>query len=820
LRNLTYAIRSLRRSPFLALAVVLTTALSIGSVTGTFALINTVFFRELGVKNARELVNISGLDDSGIERMLPSPALDGLQHSGAFSGVCGFMTNLSAIEFRDSEPEFPAILGISGRCFEVLGVEPVIGRLITSQDELYGAPPVAVLSFMEWRTKFAANTNVIGQTVRIDGKPFTVVGVAERAFTGLVAGFPTPYIVPAVQMANDTSEKSSPSALYSCWILARRNPGASLPQTASRLRAIWPDILESTISPALSPAQRQDLLSVRLSVTPGANGIDMQHVLEHIFRKPLFIFFFLSGLILLICCVNTAGLFLARSLERRYDSAVHLALGATRWQLALPLILELLVLQFTGAFLGIPLAYLAVHDLLPVVGSVLTNFSVPMAPDFRVVCFALLTVTITAFLSVIVPCLKIGGRDIASTFQLGSRTPTGFRSGLRRFLIASQVALTLALVGVAGAFGASLQDLRHLKLGFQIENVLALGLNPIGQGYRALEAGPYYAGLLSRIESTSGITAAALSSEVPLSGMQNREPVFLGASPDREQQKSMALVNQYYVTEKYFDVLKIPVVEGRPFQRVANTGSHAEAILSQSLAAKLFPGADAIGRFISIGAGPRPETVEISGIISDARLADLHATDSFVIFLNYWQHPEVLREPILLVRIAGSPGGIVPSIRQTIRSAGREYPLWVRTLREQQDQHLLAERILANSAVLFGTVSIMLMAAGIFGLLSFMVGARLRELAIRIALGCSRKQLVWIVIRESLILVSLGALVGLPLLLIILKVAAHFVSDVPLFAPEIFVSSLLILVITASAASCLPCIRAMKIQVASTLKGD
>lgn len=804
-REIRLACRSISRSKGLVLITVLTLSLGIGSLVWSFSLAEALFLRPLGVSRPFELVRVAGISASGHETMLPSTMLMRLRNSGIFSGVCGFVTQELTIDVSGTLQAVPT-QAFSGDCFRVFGVEPELGRLITSGDDFEGAPRVAVLTFATWKKDFNGDRQAVGRTVRVEGVPFTIVGVAARKFDGLLVGFPPRLLMPLSQMPNQATGGTLVTSrdFYSCWIIAR-SANASLNKIRAHLREVWPDLLRLSVPPTYSAEDRNSFLSTRVSVTDVGTGMD--YVLRARFRRPLVVLAIVSSLVLLICCVNTAGLFLLRSLGRQREIAIQLAMGATRLRVVVRLVLEGVLVAMCAAFVAIPLAFLSLKPALALIDSLFENLSILPVLDLRVLTFGFGVSLVAAFLSMIVPCLKTGDLDSAELLRTSGHTLTKSHFRVRRALIVFQLALTLGVMIGGGALIETVQDSKKSLVGLEVNRIVEVGLNPVTNGYRGIEAESYYHDLIERVRSIPGVRQATLSHDPPFPPMRDIEQVALQRGSMPTQAITADVV---YVTETFFDTFGIPVLQGQAFSRtVENTPRRA--LVTAALAHRLNAADSIVGEHLIVGSPPEMEDVEVSGIVGNLPVTDVHTAKPLIVFLNYWDYPRMELWPTISLSMDTNTVPIT-AVTETVQSAGREYPTNVRTLKAQRDNQLLEERLLEFLSTILCIVAMLLAIMGVYSILSYNVSSKKYEIGIRVAVGAQKADIFWLIARQALGMAVMGGILGIPFAVGLLEVAAHFLTGFRPFAPLAFAASVGVFVPTTMIAALGPCVRAARID--------
>lgn len=818
-KELKFSFRSLSRTPGFSLAVILMLALGIGSVVSSFSLLNALLFREIGISKPSEIVKIEGIDREGREASLPSTMLDQLRDVRFLSGLCGVTLQILTID-GGSGPRAEATVGLSGSCFDTLGVKPFLGRLSEPFDDSPRAERVAVLTFAAWERKFGGNRDVLGRVIRIENVPFTVIGVTERKFDGLLLGFPPQVITPASQVPEQgTGENSTlENGYYRCLIFGRRVHDVSLSQANARLMTIWPQLLSASVPPGYSNKQRDRLLSLHPVAISASTGIDF--FLRDQFRRPLDFLLAISSLVLLLCCMNVAGLLVVRTLGRQRDTAVRLALGATHSQIALPIVFEAIILTSAGALLGIPFTALMNLRLLRLAGTLFTNFSLSLMPDLHVFAFACAVIVLTAVVSIGAPCLNIWNSNLAASLQVSGRTATKSHAGSRRVLIVVQLGFTLAIVGTAATFAQTLQTAKRVFIGVEPDKVLTLSLNPVAGGYRGLTPAIYYRELLERVRTNPAVREAALSHSVPLQEIRNSESVVIEEQPRERTGMTVETAEILYVSESFFMTLGVPFRDGGGFSPADGASQPRVAIITESLARKLYPNGSVVGRRMNVGIDPDTQHLEIRGVVGDVQLADLHHPQVSIVFLNFWEYPQMQLWPTLLVRLEDSRNESLVSIESDISSTGREYSVAVKTLGDLRGNQMFLERLMVSISTFFCITGLIMVALGLYALLSFVVARRTREIGIRIALGAQRKQVFLLVIRETLYLTVLGIMTGIPIALGVFKLASRLIYGIHPANIVTWTAAVGALTLATFLATWLPCTRATRLDPVVALRAE
>jgi predicted permease len=807
--DLRYAIRAWLRAPAFAVTAILTIAFGIGANTAIFSLLDALLLRPLPVQDPYRLVRIGSLEGNGMTVPVPGPLLDDLRKDPLIEGVCGLQTPVSNITLKGAT--FPAgTHALTSDCYRTLGIHAAIGRLLAASDDIPNSPRVAVLSFAFWRDKFAGNPNVLGQTIRIEGEPFTIVGVTEPGFRGLLLGFPPSVSFPISKMGGDPSRAS---VFYWADVLARLKPGVSPQMVRAKLASEWRRLLDSSLPARFRDAQRAEILSQPVLVTSGANGLD--YSLRNRFRQPLAGLLAISALVLLVACMNVANLVLARGMERRREIAVRLALGAKRGRIARQLIAESVLLILGGFGAALLLGSVCDHLLLNALSMFYTDLWIDAGLNLRVLAFTAGSALVALLLFGVLPAWQSSDIDSAAALKTASRSVSGGRAPTRRLLISGQVALTMVLILGASLFIETLRNLRREPLGFETHAILDAQLTPLPGGVlKGPAASAYLTLLLDRVRKIPGVDDASLSTFFPLLTLPYPEDVRRLDAPDRPVLQASA----QFVSDGFLRTLRIPLLEGRDFRRTGD--SQKTAIVSQTLARRLFPEGSALGRHIRFGSETETLNLEIVGVARDARLDDPRGKQLSFLYLNLWERPLGGNWGNLQVRSSAPEAQVVAAVRAELQKGGHQYTFQIRSLAAQHERSLLQEKLLAALGTSFGVLGLALAAVGLFGLLSFFVATRQGEIGLRMALGAERRYICWLVIREAGILVGTGVLIGLPLCYFVgrgLAGLVHGIAPVPVVS-LLFSSAILLLV--AATATLVPVYRASSVDPVIALRHE
>jgi predicted permease len=751
--NLRYALRGMRRNPGFTAIAVTSLALGIGANTAIFSLLNALLLRDLPVRQPERLVELSVVR-RGDKIPFSFPMFREIERGQrVFSGLIGWsfgeMANLE-INGVLSQAD---VSSVTGNYHSDLGATPLLGRLIAPADmnfEGTGTSPVAVLSYGFWQRRFGGASDVVGKEIGIEGQPFTIIGVTRKWFTGMTAGEAPDVTVPM----KSTDDRSR---LW-VFITGRLKDGVSAGQARAQLQSFWPDVLRATASTETPGLRRQAFFAMGLDVAPAATGINA--TLRSHFTRPLYVLMGIVGLILLVACVNLASLMLARATARSHEMSVRVALGASRWALARQVLTESLALSASGALLGLAFAYWGSRLLVALMTEgYLTPVVLDLNPDSRVLSLTALVAILTGILFGLAPAWRASREDPASALQQNARSLAGGTGKLGKALIVTQVALSLTVLQGAGLLLRSFRKLCSIDPGIQ-QSVLELSLYPRPGGYQNLDLHSYRRQLIDQVSSIPAVDSVAFSdvSILDQGGWQDAVSTMSTASGPF----AGVMTTAAFVSPGLFRTLGISLVRGRNFDWTDDEQHPHVAILSNSLAGRLFPSGNALGQRIRFGFMPQLQDLEVVGIASDARLFDLHHAAAPVIYLPYLQYPTWAVRGCLLVRTKEAPEAVARTVRHEIESLGHEYALSTKMVAQEIDQALVEEHVIALLSSFFAALALLLASVGLYGLMSYAVTLRTCEIGIRMTLGAPPAAVLWAVLREALVLALLGIGLGIP----------------------------------------------------------
>jgi predicted permease len=761
LQNLRYTFRILRRSPGFTSVALLSLALGIGANVAIFTVVNALLFRDLPVRQPDRLVELSAVR-SNEKTPFSYPMFQEVERGQrVFSDLIGWSAPSMVNTEVNGVLGQSSLVAVTGNYYSSLGVSPRLGRLLASYDvEIRDTAStcVVVIGYGFWQRRFGGVPDILGRLVHIEGRPFTVVGVTPKGFTGMTTGEPPDLTIPitAEPLINDETYSLGDRSKLWVFVTGRLKDGVSLVQARSQLLSFWPEVLKATASTQTPGPRRQAFLSMAVDVVPVRTGVAAE--LRSRFSRPLFILSGIVGLILLIACVNLANLMLARAAARTHEMSVRVAIGASRSALASQTLTESLVLSLAGAILGLVFSYWCSRLLVTVMTE--ESVSLDLRPDLRVLSVAVCMAILTGTLFGLVPAWQSRYQDPASVLQHNLRTLSGRVGGLTKILVIAQVALSLVLLMCAGLLTKSFQRLRSINLGFDKDNLLGITLNPMPGGYAHLDMNSYHRQLIDHLATVAGVRAVCFSDVA----IPNPRPWRDTASAISDNSSTPASIsaNATMVSRNFFRTFGIRLLSGRDFDEMDDDTHARVAIVSSSVAEKLFPNGEALGRRIRFGFLPDFASVEIIGIASNARVFDIRNAAAQVVYFSYLQYPEWAKWGAIYVRSSEAPNVLSKAVAQEIESLGHEYALRTRTLNEAIGSALVEEHLTTMLAGFFAGLNLLLASVGLYGLMSYAVTRRTREVAIRLALGAAKGTILWELMRDAVLLTLAGIVAGVP----------------------------------------------------------
>ena len=763
INDIRYALRMLTKNPAFACVVVLTLALGIGANAAIFSLLDRVLLQSLPVANPDQLAVLSEYEkkfEPGIDSSFSYPMYQDLRdRNSAFSGVIARGGTQMNVTHGDRTERVTGEL-VSGNFFEVLGVRPWAGRLFTQDDDRTpGAHPVAVLSYGYWESRFNKDPELIGKTILVNEKAVTVLGVTPPGFFGVNLSNNPDVRVPL--MMTPVFNPLPPTRLTSRrhqWlsVMARRKPDVSAEQAQASLNVTYNQIreLEAQRLAADSPNfNRERFMARRIAVTPGDQGL--RHLQKEL-STSLLLLFGATCAVLLILCANLANLMMARATVRASETAVRLALGAGRMRLLRQWLTEGVVLALMGGAAGV---FIALWIKVGLIAFIPPDYGANLSSsfDWRLYLFILGISILLGFAFSLAPAIQAARQVLAPGLQIDSRsfTSAGRLLSLRSALILVQVALSLPLLVSAVLLFKSLQNLRARDTGFNNENVLFASVNPALNGYSNEKTAAFFENLLARTRALPGVKVASLATDTPVSGGWDQTGIVVEGYTRGEGERVNA--DFTYVSSDYFKSLEIPLVAGRDFDDRDRLGAPLVLVVNEKLAKQYFGTTDVIGKRIGLDDVPDRTIV---GVVKDALYINLREDLRRHVYVPITQE-KVIMGLTLHVKTTVDPQAVAEQLRAELKAIDPHLPLYnIKTLRTEIDESLVQERLVTWLSAAFGVLATLLTALGLYGVLTFSVARRTREIGIRVALGAQRRDVFRLIMIRGVILVGAGVAVG------------------------------------------------------------
>ena len=817
LQDLRYAVRMLGKSPVFTAIAVLVITLGTGAVTTIFSMANAIALRPLpGVSNVDDLVEV--------HRSRPGAAIDGNDwvsyplyrylRDGAASRRIADVAAWSMMPLTiTTSDESIAAQGTmaTGNYFTVLGVRPALGRFFAPGDTTPGAHPVVVVSHGFWMNRLGGDSSVIGRTVRVNSYAFTVIGVAPPKFGGVFALLRTDAWVPMAMMpqfgrGNDLLTDVRPGWLQ---LFARVRSGVSQDVAQRDLAQLTAQWVAEGNEPADHPDRRNT--SAQLASLTGL-PYDMHGRVIGFMALMLGA----SGLVLLIASLNVAAMLLARAVARRRETAVRLALGATRGRLVRQLLTESLLLYALGAVGGVFVAYYTT----PLLARLPLPMNLPLAldfsPDARVLVFTLVVSLVTGVAFGLAPALQSARVDINARLRNDSAGSGSRRSAAQNTLIAGQMAVSLLLLVAAGLFLRALDRGHRVDLGFDTSNVAVSDLFLGAARYDDVRTRQFYRALKDELAQAPGVVAVTYAQDVPL-GTYNSVALRIDGSAVPPTNESGTRVSFSEADAGYFEVLRMPIVEGRGFTDADNERSLRVAVINQEFARRFWPTGDAVGRTFTRG----KETITVVGVAHDAKYSSLRETLQPFVYFPMAQAAQPSGNAELFVRTSGDPTRVAPAIRAAVRQLDPLLPTpAVTTLSSVTSGVLAPQRMAALVTAVLGAAGLLLAAVGLYGIVAYLVGQRTREIGVRMALGASQRDVLRLVVVDGMRPVAIGMAIGLLLAVGVTRLLMSFLLGVSPLDTVTFVAGAALLTTVALLASWLPARRAAATDPVRALRAE
>jgi predicted permease len=823
LQDVRYGLRMLAKNPGFTCIAILTLALGIGANTAIFSLLNQVLLRRLPVRKPSELVILKSpgpkrghvWSDGDDSEIFSYPLYKGLaKNTAVFDGVIARYPFEASIASHGQTERGSGEL-VTGNYFEVLGVRPVLGRVLSpADDDVQGAHPVLVLSHSYWTRHFGGDAGVLNQAILVNNAEMTIVGVAQAGFSGIQVGQTPDFFAPMTMKGQMTPIRNGLDDWNDSFlaVLARRKPSVSMGQAQAGINVDYPGLLEQQAATLKlrEGKDKKEFLSKKIVLYPGAQG---RTTVQRDSGPALMALFAMVALVLLIACTNVANLLLAKAAARQREFAIRSALGASPGRMMQQLLVESLLCALGGGVLGLILGTWIMNILTQAVVSEAGVKGITARVDGSVLGFAAAATVVSALLFGLIPAWRATRTGVSQMLKdQGSTTSAGpGHVRFRKYLVAGQVAFTLLLLTGGALFARTLWNLRKQNLGLSTENLITFSIAPQLSGYDAPRTVALVDQLRERLGAVPGVLGVG-SSQIPvLTGTD------MGGNITVEGRQNLDTddrhVNFDAVSPNYFSTMRVPLLSGREFNAGDTATNTKVAIINEAMVKEFFPKRNPIGVHFGMGSGDDVKlNIEIVGVVKDTKESHVRDADRPYFYQPYSQFGKLFGMSFY-VRSQQDPLLIANAMRETVRGADANLPVYdLKTVQRVVDEDLFAERVVAGLSAAFGGLAALLAALGIYGVLAYLVVQRTREIGIRLALGASAGHVRGLVFKEVGWMVLAGALVGLPAAYGMARLSESLLYGVHAGDAAVYATSLGIICLVAFVACYIPSRRATRID--------
>jgi predicted permease len=756
LQDLKYAVRHMRRAPGFAMAAVLTLAFGIGANTAIFTMLNAIVLKRLPIADADKLLAIVPINSRGTNRTTPMSAVAELR-DGPLDHFCAYLGGLVLPVLANHTPLQTSTTFVTSECFNAFGIAPVLGRGLTDADApIMGAgSPVAVISHRLWTTTYNSDPSVLGQSMLLNNVPVTIVGVLPKGFVGLEidtgVDIFTPFdaVLPAARGRRQLAS----------YLLGRLRPGVTIETAAAEIEARWPAVLEAVLPANMAPTERAQLMDSKPRLMSLGTGVSR---LRERYSQPLLLILGLTGLLLILACINLGGLLLSRLNARSAELAVRLALGGSRLRLAQQMLVENGMLSLAGALLAMPVAYATAVTLASFMPPINVPYTISFVPDARVFALTSAVAIAVGILMSALPVWFATRRSSAATIRW-DRTIVGTTGWWGRSLLVIQVSLAIVMLVNASLLSRSLYLLNTGDLGIRPDNLLTVKMwsLPRGTVYGRADRDGYYPPLVEKVRALPGVTAVSLASTSPRASTTSAgSPVaWKGDAYD-----NLLLANGFdSISPGYFDTMGIRLLAGRDVSWQDTMKTIPVAVISESLARALQRDGNVVGRSFTMRTLPTDLEFQIVGVVSDATHGDPRHSRTRAIYRPILQvGPASALNPNIIIQTT-DPASAAGAVRQILSDFGRDYAQEIISVNDLLARAPSTERMSATVAGAVSAMAVLLALIGVHGALAYSVARRTREIGVRLAIGAAPAAAARSVMREGILVCTLGVAIGLPL---------------------------------------------------------
>jgi putative ABC transport system permease protein len=820
-QDFRYALRQLGKAPGFAAVAIITLALGIGANTAIFSLLDQALLRSLPVKDADRLVILqfagsfrghtsSRTDDSFY---FSYPMYKDLRdHNSVFSGLIATDWTRVGVQWNN-QPELVTAELVSGNYFDVLGVRPALGRVLVAADDVVpDANPVVVLSFSYWQRRFGSDPSIVNQSLVVNGRPFTILGVAAPGFHSVVMGDTPDLFAPMTMVAQIMPGAWALDDRRSAWLnmVGKLQPGLTREQAEAGIAPLWYSIRSEELNlrgHSSENFKRSFVTDSHLFVRDGAKGFSP---LRKDIQEPLLIIMAMVGLVALMACANVGSLLMVRAAGRIREMSVRYALGAKRARVVQQLLIEGMLLGLVGGTLGIAIAPQVSSWLVHMIWSH-TAGDLPLSshPDLRVLVFNFSLALLVSLIFSLAPAVQFWRPNLAPALKQQAMTAGGGALRFRRISVGLQIGLSILVLVGAGLFVRTLQKLKSQDVGVETDHLVAFRIQPTFAGYRPDQTRDLYTRVLQTLAGLPGVRSVAATNDAELANTNHSGNITLAGYKETENENMN--VEFPRVSPGYFTTMGMPLIAGREFTDQDREASHKVAVVNESFARHYFAQPQqAIGHFYCKGSGDVKPDTEIVGVVKDAKHTTIREGIVRTTFTPYLQEPNP-GAMTFYVRTWQSPESAEGTVRQAMQTLDSKLVLDnFRTMQEQIDDILTDDRVIAILASAFGVLAVLMAAVGLYGVLAYSTAQRTREIGIRIALGAARGSVMRMVLVEVMWLAGISIAIALPASLLLTRAARSQLFGISSSDPlTLFVVTVLVALV-ALASALLPARRAAK----------
>lgn len=832
LQDIRYGWRGLVKRPAFTIVAVIILALGIGANSAIFTLINAVVLKPLPVANPEELVLFNSSPSEGTRTSDGdlSPGRWDLfsnasyryfrEHDKSFQDLSAFRSGESRLSVRrvdaSSSEAAQRASGhlVSGNYFSLLGVNAMLGRVLTNEDDSPAASPAAVLSNPYWKQKLNADPQIVGRNILLNGASFTIVGVMPPEFFGIRVRRSPDFWLPLAFQPQIELRKSAldDKNVYFLNMVGRLKPGISLEQAQAGINVELRQFLIDESGSQLNDERRLTIQNSYVTLESGARGLSG---LRKFYSTALRMLMVIVALVLLIACANVGNLMLSRAAARKAEISLRQALGASRWRLMRQLLTESLLLALIGGVAGILLAQWGVSLL---VSRLAATSPLDVKPDTTVLLFTLGISIISGVIFGIAPALRATKTDLTTALKEKSASGRTGRFNLGSVLVVAQVAVSLILLVGAGLFARSLIKLQQEDLGFNRDNVLLASVDSRLAGYKPDELSAVYRQLYDRFSTLPNVQSATIASFSPMQGSSTNSTVTVrGYTPNENE--NMA-VGEILIGPDFNETLGVPLLMGREIGLQDTPSSGRVAVVNQSFANAFFPNQNPIGRRLTFEEDSDKDDFEIVGVIGDSKFDSAKEKPERTVFRPILQVQDQLTfQNVFELRTVGEPLNLSNEVRAAVTEVNdRLSILNLTSLRLQTDEGLKQDKLIAQLVSFFGLLGLLLSCVGLYGIMAHAVVRRTNEIGIRMALGAERLNIIWMVLKESLLLVVVGLAIGLPASWAAARLVSNQLFGLSPSDPLTLITAVTLLTIVAALAGYLPARRAARVDPLNALR--